>query len=215
MKKLVPVILLLTTLGLACKYFSSAQGGGGPGGGSGAAGTGGNDPKTDIVAASRKFIDLKSFSAKMDGIGPTEIKQQVDYAAPDRYHISYLSGTAAGMEIIVIGKDTYIKTGGKWNKSPGSNTPIPTLRDSFTENGLKGLSDEKFEGSETVDGKPALVYTYKNVTPTGNYPFSSKIWIGKDSGLPMKIVVDFTNGVLKQMTVNYDTETPVTINPPI
>ena len=37
------------------------------------------------------------------------------------------------------------------------------------------------------------------------------MWIGKANGLPMKIVVDYTNGVLKQMTVNYDTETPVTI----
>ena len=214
MKKLVPIILLLATLGLGCKYFSSMQGGGGPGGESGA-GTGGKDPKTDIIAASRKFIDLKFFSAKMDGMGQTEIKQQVDYVAPDRYHITYTAGTGAGMEIIMIGKDTYIKTGGKWNKSPGSNTPMPTLRDSFTENGLKALSDEKFEGSDTVDGKTELVYTYKNVTPTGNYPFSCKIWIGKDSGLPMKIVVDYTNGMLKQMTVNYDTETPVTIAPPV
>ena len=109
-----------------------------------------------------------------------------------------------------------MKTNGKWSKMPGdNNASIPNLRDSFTEEGLKTLSDVKFDGNETVDGKPALVYSYKNVTPKGNYPFSSKIWIGADTGLPMKIEVNYDNGVLKQMTVNYDTESKVTIESPI
>jgi hypothetical protein len=117
--------------------------------------------------------------------------------------------------MIWIGKESYMKMGGKWSKMPNSNTTIPTLRDSFTEEGLKTLSDVKFEGDDSVDGKPALLYSYKNVTPVGNYPFSSKIWVGKETGLPIKIFVEYTNGMLKNMTVNYDTESPVTIEPPI
>jgi negative regulator of sigma E activity len=176
----------------------------------------GADPKQEIIDASKKFIALPAFSAKMEGMGQTEIKSQVDYKAPDRYHVMYLGGTGAGMEMIIIGNDMYMKAAGKWMKSPGSNAAsIPTLRDSFTEEGLKTLSDVKYEGEDKVDGKPAYAYTYKNVTPKGQYPFSSKIWIGQDTGVPMKIVVDYTNGVLKQMTVNYDTESPVTIEPPI
>lgn len=120
------------------------------------------------------------------------------------------------MEMIMIGNQSFMKTGGKWSKMPGDgNASIPTLRDSFTEEGLKTLEDVKYEGEETVDGKPALVYTYRNVTGKGAFPFSAKIWVNKESGLPLKIVVDYTNGVLKQMTVNYDTESPVTIEPPI
>ena len=80
---------------------------------------------------------------------------------------------------------------------------------------MKTLDDVKYAGEDTADGKPARVYTYKNVTPKGGYPFSAKIWIGKDKGLPIKIVVDYTNGTLKQMTVNYDTESPVAIEAPI
>lgn len=152
----------------------------------------------------------------MEGTGVNELHMQVDYAAPDRFHIHYLGGTAAGMEIIIIGKQTYMKTGGTWRKTPvGLGDAMPTLRDSFTEEGLKTLSDAKFEGDDTVDGKPALLYSYKNVTPKGNYPFTSKIWIGKDSGLPMKITVDYSNGTLKQMKVVYDTETPISIEPPV
>jgi hypothetical protein len=206
MKKHALVFLLAAAAALGCKSFQSLIPGGG--GGSG-------DPKADVVAASRKFIALKAFSAKMEGVGQTEIKSQVDYAAPDRFHVKYLGGTGAGMELIYVGNDSYMKTGDKWNKMPGDAKSIPTLRDSFTEEGLKTLTDVKFEGNDTVDGKPALVYSYKNVTPVGAYPFSSKIWIGKDTGLPMKIFVEYTNGVLKNMTVNYDTESPVTIEPPI
>jgi hypothetical protein len=152
----------------------------------------------------------------MDGMGQTPIKSQVEYVAPDRYHVMYLGGTGAGMEIIMIGNTTYMKAGDKWTKmTADANAKIPTLRDSFTEEGLKTLTDVKFEGEDTVDGKPALAYSYKNVTPVGNYPFNCKIWVGKDSGVPMKIYVTYTNGMLKEMTVNYDTESPVSIEAPI
>ena len=98
---------------------------------------------------------------------------------------------------------------------PGDAKSIPNLRDSFTEEGLKTLTDVKFESEDSLDGKPALVYSYKNQTIVGRYPFTSKIWIGKDTGIPMKIFVEYSNGMLKNMTVNYDTETPVTIEAPI
>jgi len=214
------VLILLAMFAVGCKLSSLLPGSGGGKTGTGAGGgtaTGGSDPRADIVASSKKFIDLKFFSAKMEGMGQSEIKSQVDYQAPDRYHIQYLGGTGAGMEMIVVGDQMFMKSPGsnKWTKMPGNSaSSIPTLRDSFTEEGLKTLTDVKYEGEETIDGKPALVYSYKNVTPKGGYPFTSKTWVGKDSGLPMRIVVEYQNGVLKTMTVNYDTETPVTVEAP-
>jgi hypothetical protein len=219
MKKLSLIFLLLGFLLVGCKFGALkdlVSGGASGSNSSKESSTGGSDPKEDIIQASKKFIALPAFSAKMEGMGQTEIKSQVDYVAPDRYHIMYLGGTGAGIEMIMIGNQAYMKMSGKWSKMPGnSNKSIPTLRDSFTDEGLKSLADVKFDGEDTVDGKPAYAYSYKNVTPVGNYPFTSKIWIGRDTGLPIKIVVDYTNGVLKQMTVNYDTESPVTIEPPI
>ena len=217
MRKLGPIFLLLLFVAAGCKMPGAIKGlvSGGAGSQKGTA-TGGSDPKADIVEASKRFIALPAFSAKMDGVGQVPIRSQVDYAAPDRYHVMYLGGTGAGMELIMIGNVTYMKAGGKWTKMAASaNARIPTLRDSFTEEGLKTLSEVKFDGDDTIDGKPALVYSYKNVTPVGNYPFTSKIWVGKDSGLPMKIFVEYSNGMLKEMTVNYDTESPVTIEAPI
>ena len=220
MKRLYLVLLLLAFAVLGCKLPGAikdlANGGTGGGNPSHGTATGGADPREDVVQASKKFIALPAFSAKMDGVGQGEIKSQVDYVAPDRFHIKYLAGNASGMEMIIIGNQTYMKTGDKWSKLPASgNSSMPTLRDSFTEEGLKSLSDVKYEGEDSVDGKPAAVYSYKNVTPVGNYPFTSKIWIGKESGLPMKLFVEYANGTLKNMTVNYDAESPVTIEAPI
>ena len=219
MKKLIFIVVVLAVVSLGCKLSSllpNSSGGSSGTGGSGGSVTASSDPKADIVAISRKFIDLKSFSAKMEGMGQTPIKSQVDYAAPDRYHVSYLGGTGAGMELIYIGDDSYMKAGDKWSKAPGGGAKsIPTLRDSFTEEGLKSLKDAKFEGDDTVDGKPSLVYSYKNVTPVGDYPFTVKMWVSKDKGLPMKIYTEYSNGMLKNMTINYDTESPVTIEAPI
>lgn len=211
MKKLSIVLFILMAVSLGCKLSSIL-----PGGGGGSASGGGADPKAEVIAASRKFIELKSFSAKMEGMGQTEIKSQVNYVDPDRFHVTYLAGTGAGMELIMIGNQSFMKTGGKWSKMPGdSAASTPNLRDSFTEEGLKTLDDVKFEGDDTVDGQSASVYTYKNVTPKGSFPFSAKMWVSKESGLPVKIVADYTNGVLKQMTVIYDTKTPVTIESPM
>lgn len=222
MKKItLPLIVLLIAI-LGCSKFKELTGGpsaGGPGGGTGG-GSGvsaSSDPKADVIAAARKFIELKSFSAKMDGVGETDIKSQVDFVAPDKFHVKYLGGTGAGMEMINIGSDSYMKSGGgNWSKIPGTGgRSIPTMRDSFNEEGIKSLTDVKFEGEDTADGKPALVYSYKNVTPAGDHPFTAKIWIAKSSGIPVKIYAEYPNGTLKHMTVNFDIDSPVTVEAPI
>jgi len=214
MKKLSAASIVLLLVVIGCKLPSSLSGGGGSGSSKGTS-SGGSDPKADVVEASKKFLALPFFTAKMEGTGQTEIKSQVEYAAPDKFHIKYLGGTGVGMEIIYIGKDSYMKSGDKWSKMPGSGTNIPNLRDSFTEEGLKTLSDVKFDGEDTIDGKPAMAYSYKNVTPVGAYPFTSKIWLSQKTGVPLRIYVEYSNGALKNMMVNYDTESPVSIEAPI
>ncbi|HVF46355.1 MAG TPA: hypothetical protein VNA17_02190 [Pyrinomonadaceae bacterium] len=218
MKTLTLLVFVLVVFALACKLGDSGLfGGSGGGNASNTASSAGADPKSDVVQASKKLVALPSFSAKMEGFGQMEIKQQVDFVAPDRFHVTYLAGAAPGMEIIAIGDQSWMKAaGGNWSKMPGGpNTATPNLRDSFTDEGLKTLTDVKFEGDGTVDAKPTFVYTYKNVTPKGSFPFSAKMWVDKQTGVPLQLVADYTNGVLKQMTVKYDTASPVSIEPPI
>jgi hypothetical protein len=48
----------------------------------------------------------------------------------------------------------------------------------------------------------------------GGVEFSSKLWIAKDTGYPVKIVADYKTGQMKSMTIVYDYDTPITIEPP-
>ena len=216
MKRHYIVFLILSLAVMGCKLpgFLGGGGGGRSADGKGTA-TGGADPKADVIEASKRFIALPSFRANMEGVGQSEIKSQVEYLAPDKFHVKYLGGTGAGMEMIFIGKDGYMKSGDKWTKMPGGGN-IPTLRDSFTEDGLKTLSDVKYEGDENVNGVATSVYSYKNVTPVGDFPFTSKMWVRSDTGVPLKIFVEYTNNqALKHMKVDYDTDAKITIEPPI
>ncbi|MEP6786852.1 MAG: hypothetical protein ABJB40_00370 [Acidobacteriota bacterium] len=210
MKKLSPILLILFLCALGCNMSSikNLVSGGAKG-----TATGGSDPKADIIEASKKFIALPFFTANTEGMGQTEIKSQVQFAAPDSFHIKYMGGTGAGMEMIYIGKNGFMKSNNAWTKMPDAGS-IPNLRDSFTEAGLKTLTDAKYEGEDTLDGKPMAVYSYKNVTPVGAYPFTCKMWVNS-SGVPAKIHAEYTNGMLKYMDVKYDTETPVKIEAPI
>ncbi len=140
---------------------------------------------------------------------------KLEYSQPDKFHMTYQGGSGRGMEVIVIGSDMYTKIGGKWMKSPGDAKAIGSSRDAFTDEGLKALSEVKFDGEDTVDGKSTQVYKFKNTTPVGGFGYSCKMWVTSDKGLPMKLACDYDNGVLKQMTVTYDLDSPVTIEAPI
>ena len=173
-----------------------------------------SDSKAAVIDASRKFIALKSLTGKIEAAAEKPFKQKVEYVAPDRYHVVYRDDAGAETEMIMAGKDAYIKSGDSWKEIPGDTNPTPTMRNSFTEDALKSISDVKFESEESVDGKPALVYSYKLVTVVGNFPVNQKIWVSKSSGLPIKCYVEYSNGAIKTLTTTFDTESPVKIELP-
>jgi outer membrane lipoprotein-sorting protein len=177
------------------------------------------DPRADVVAASKKFIDLPQFSAKMDGKSSKEdLHMKLDYAAPDRFHMMRTdeSGETKN-EMIMIGKDMYMQFGGSWQKMPNAGQSMPNLRQYFDEKGLESLKDVKYEGSDTLDGRSMNLYSYQNSQVNSNSPspFTSKIWVGADDGLPHKIEVTYEQGELKSMTIVYDFNTPINIEPPV
>jgi len=207
MKKLTLLLILIAIVASGCKNSkvpSEAKGDT----------TASSDPKARVIEASQKFIALKSLTGKMDAVAETSFKQQVEYVAPDRYHVVYRDDKGAEAEMIMAGNDAYIKEGDSWKKLPGETNPTPTMRNSFTEEALKSISDVKFEGEESVNGKPAVVYSYNLVTVVGNFPVNQKLWVSKSSGLPMKCYVAYSNGPIKTLTTTFDTESPVTIELP-
>ncbi len=172
-----------------------------------------SDPKVDIEKMADRFMSLKSFRAEMDGDGQTPMKTDLEFISPDRYRIK----TGNSMEMIVIGKTSYMKMGSKWQKmSLPLDSTISDMRSAFNKEGMKWFSDVKYTGDDTVDGNPAYVYTYHNKGPgAGVGENDSKVWIAKDDGLPIKIEAIYKKGNLKSMKIEYDYETPVVIEPPV
>jgi outer membrane lipoprotein-sorting protein len=170
------------------------------------------DAKTDIEKLSDRFMAIKSFRATMDGEGQTPMHTELEFAAPDRYRMRM----ANSMEVVIIGRTTYMKVGDKWQKMqlPVENA-IGEMRTTFTKEGMKWISDVKHTGDDTVDGKPAYVYTYHGKAPNNVGENDSKLWIAKSDGLPLKIEATYKSGNLRSMTIEYDYDTPVTIEPPV
>lgn len=172
----------------------------------------GSDPKTDIEKLSDRFMAVGSFKATMEAKGQTPMRTELEFAAPDRYRMRM----ANSMDVIIIGRTTYMKIGDKWQKMelPVENA-VGEMRTAFTKEGMKWISDVKYAGDDTVDGKPAYVYTYHAKAPNNVGENDSKLWIAKSDGLPLKVEATYKSGNLRSMTIEYDYETPVSIEPPV
>ena len=208
MKGLTFILILTASVASGCANFRNVEAGD-------STATAGADPKADVIAASRKIMATKSLSGKLVGEGQKMIRKNVEFVAPDRYHVNLTDETGAQIEMIIIGNDTYIKSGDSWSKLSGDIAPTPTFRNKFSDDVLNTISDVKFEGEETINGKQARVYSYKLVTKVGSFPVSQKIWVDKSSGLPIKSYEEYTDGVTSNLTTTYDAETPVAVELPV
>ena len=136
----------------------------------------------------------------------------MDFVAPDRYRMK----TGNAIDVVIIGRTTYMKIGDKWQKMdlPLENA-IGEMRTAFNKEGMKWISDVEYTGEETVNGRSAYVYTYHGKGPNNAGENDAKVWISKSNGMPVKVEATYRSGKLKSMTIDYDYETPITIEPPI
>ncbi len=171
-----------------------------------------SDAKADIEKLADRFMTVKSFRATMQAEGGTPMQTQLEFVSPDRYRIK----TGNLMDVIIIGKTTYMKIGDKWQKMPSElDTAISDLRSTFNSEAMKWVSDVKYTGDETINGKAAYVYTYHAKGPEKIGENESKLWIAKADGLPMKVEAVYKSGPMKSMTVEYDYDATVSIEAPM
>ena len=232
MKNLSIVLVLLTLTVLGCKLPGFLQ----QGNSSEPASTSGNssaspastgnseaaptgDARADVVRASRKFLGESEFTAKMEGDGKMAMNIELSYQQPDRFHmVSRQPGGSVQSETMIIGQDMYMKAGDRWQKLPGAlGKTVPQIRQFFDEKGLESLKEVSYVGADSVDGQAAHVYTYRNEAGKGMaaFPFTSKIWVRAADGLPAKIHVDYEGGEMKSLTIVYDYDKAVSIEPPV
>jgi hypothetical protein len=174
------------------------------------------DPREELLASARKFKDLPFFAATLTGDGVRNVNGRLEYVAPDKYRFLNIGGPTAGIEFVIIGKQTYIKSGGKWNRFPVDiGSQIPSVREFLEEQEIQRIKTIKRENDDTADGIPAAVYVYEGSTPSKAVHYRSRLWIDKATRLPLKLVVEYDGGDLKSMTITYDTTTPITIESPM
>ncbi|QYO65452.1 hypothetical protein [Leptolyngbya sp. 7M] len=173
------------------------------------------DPKEDIQRMSDRFLALDSFRAEMTGTGKTDMKAEMDFLAPDRFRLKTGLPNGQSTEMIVIGKDTYLNVGGRWQKmGVDIGTSMPNMRETFSKEGLKWFKEIRFEGEDTAEGQSAYRYSYSGTAPGGGNEYTSRIWVRRSDGLPIKVDADYKTGDLRTMTILYDYATKIVIEPP-
>ena len=116
-----------------------------------------DDPREALSKSMRALFAAKSFRARMEGSAAgRSITMLMEYVAPDRYHMKSEMG-----EIIVVGSNAYQNMGGTWSKMPGdAGKLISNFRDPKMLDEINKSANIKFVGTDTLDGKPMLVYQY-------------------------------------------------------
>jgi hypothetical protein len=149
----------------------------------------------ELTALFTNFLKVKSFRAAIteEVTGQPKVDGSIEYVAPDKYHIT-LPGLG---EFINIGKDSYIKIGPAWTKSPGAGggslfdaASIQSTLDSFKNNSKKG-------GTDTVNGVKCQIYT---VTDTSG----STTEVCVANGLPVRMVIKSTSSTTTFVFTDFD-----------
>lgn len=227
-KKLTLTLLILTFAGPGCSRITdlansgtnspgSNNSSGGPTGTKDVPATGGvhkptGDARADIDQMADRFLSVPSFRAEMKSEGDTPMDSILEFVSPDRFRLQ----NEGGFEIILIGKESFMKIGDRWQKTPIlSDASITGIRATWDKESRKWINDVTYEGEETVDGRAAYVYRYHSkFAETEAGENDSKIWIARDDGLPVKLEAVYKVGKLKEMSIKYDFKTPVSIEAP-
>ena len=141
-------------------------------------------PRDDVHAAYTRFLAAKSFRATVTDVKKGQQLSQMDFVAPDRYHIRNGQGQ---MEQILIGDDAYTLIDGKRVKLP---MPIKVgrivgqYRNQSTLDELARDLEVTALGDDSVDGIATKVYAYTVTEPARS---DVKVWVGVASGMPVQL----------------------------
>jgi len=211
-------LLVLAAISIGCSWFGDSTPANSAGVNSTANGASNSgppavvreNPSADIDVMAEKVLDQKAVRVKTSAFGEKNFTTEVEYVSPDRFRIK----TGPGLERIIIGKDVYMFLGDSWAKLPSFDGQLPDIREVFRNERTKFFSDVRFGGEETVNGKASLVYEYKNKGEGNLGENDSKIWIGKDDGLPLKIESRYKSGNLRTMLIEYEYDPNIKIEVP-
>jgi hypothetical protein len=179
------------------------------------------DPKAArnmLIAAFQKLNTAYPFRlTELTTMGGSPLDRMTDFAAADRTHTTFNSGSPVANleEVIRVGGTTYWKINGTWSINDSSSSqPMLDLASML----IAGLSDVQYAGMETVNGVPSFVFTFKlSISSSGTALIGTgKAWVGIADGLPHQAdMVGSLGGYALKSHLVYSYGVSFNIQPPI
>jgi len=172
-----------------------------------------SDARENLKSALTALVGAKSFRVHLTHDGKPFL--QIEFAAPDRFHTKgevNATGPAALGEMIIIGSDTYVRSGDSWQKaSPQVHFADLVNKYRVIDVGqeMAKYDDIQFVGNEDLNAAPTLVYQFRKEQKPG------KVWIGANDGLPHKFEYEGSGPAGGSMTATYEYDAEIRIEPPI
>jgi hypothetical protein len=187
------VLLILSCL-VACQRTPSAEGGATAPSAAAAPAhrVSATDAVAEVKASMHRFLDARSFHARMEMDGAHPMTSEMEYVAPDRYRITLPTGTQT-----VIGNMLYMQVNGRSTRVPLPPETLAPWRDPLKlQQAQQGLSAD-FLGETEVDGMSARHYRVRNTVPE---PVEFEYWLGA-GGLPLRLLHAGTDNEGRAYTV--------------
>jgi hypothetical protein len=168
------------------------------------------DSKEALVSAFKKIRTVPFATVKTESTdSPTVIEQYS--SATSSY--SRKSADESLTETIIVGPETFSRNNSafEWKKESGSDEPADkrffSIYDYFAQK--IPFFEVQSKGEETVAGKNSDVYELTLAKPNPDVPSLIRIWIGKETGLPMKMYKELNKD--DKVTDTFDYESAVNI----
>lgn len=171
--------------------------------------------KEELQNAFKKFrnVPFATVKGERTGDNPETITEQ--YSSANSSY-SRKSDNEENTQVIIVGPEKFSKMNSSWPWRKESDSNEPASEAFFSRYNYLAEKIPSFEiqpgAEETVNGKKAAVYSLTLAKPNPDIPSLIKIWIGKDSGLPLKMLNEFGNN--NKFTETFDFETTVSIERP-
>lgn len=159
-----------------------------------------------VVAAMRKFIDVRSYHASMQMQTPRGMRtNEMDFVAPDRFRMQ-IEGMGTQY---VIGDTMTMSMRGRSMQVPMPKGTLTQWRDPANLGKDEAAIRAEAQGTETVDGVSTHKYLVHGTGPAAE---GTTLWIG-DDGYPVQMVSHSPAG---GVTVRYSrfNDPTITVEPP-
>jgi hypothetical protein len=168
---------------------------------------------------------VKTAWNKLDSAGPRHISQttsqggvvgistEAEAVPPDFHQVVSANGTLVA-EQYIVGGTIYSNEQGAWTQTAGGSAALSTIGNfSQSLSGDLVYSNGMVNGTEVINGSPAIVYSYSTTLKGLNASAQYKLWVDQTSGLPVKSENITADGSTIDMTIKYDPS--ITISLPV